>query len=250
VWRAHDEFGQWLNDGGMDRRTAAALVAVTACATALVLRAIDHAKGASTQAGQSSDAASAIDPPALTKKQKKHKKRAPQDAAGDMNLFLFEVHECTVAGKAGPLDPMDIHECTVRLESSGKKGDPRVEHMQHVLHTSVGSQLRVGVINGLMGTAIVKRIDSEFCVLACHLTEEPPRPSQLSLMVAMPRPAAFARLIMCAVCLGVKKIYVINTARTENTYWSTHVLRKEDIRAALIAGLGTFNDGCEDHVAR
>ena len=97
----------------------------------------------------------------------------------------------------------------------------RAEHMRRVLHAKVGDVLKVGILNGNVGHGEIVSIDETgFCLkIAC--THPPPNPSDIRLILALPRPKVARRVIAAAVGFGVKDIVLLGSYRVEKSYWSS-----------------------------
>ena len=61
-------------------------------------------------------------------------------------------------------------------------------------------------------------------------------------MLALPRPPVFRRLLSTAASLGVERIRVVGTARTEKSFWQSHDVREDAIRERLLLGLEQARD--------
>ena len=106
----------------------------------------------------------------------------------------------------------------------------RARHVREVLQTAPGEEIRVGVIDGPMGTAAVIE-DGKEIRLRCTLSNEiPPRP-RVDLLLAMPRPKVMNSLWPVLASLGVGRILISNTWKTERNYFDTHVLEPAHIHA-------------------
>lgn len=121
----------------------------------------------------------------------------------------------------------------LRQEELGADGvvtlrDRRLTHLREVLKVQHGQQLRVGVLGGLMGTAEVLAPDT----LKVTVTEPPPPRSNVSLILAVPRPKQLKRVIPAVASLGVDRVVLINAARVEKSYFDSKVLDP-----AFLAGL-------------
>lgn len=118
----------------------------------------------------------------------------------------------------------------------------RLEHIKSVLGTSVGDQLPVGRENDLMGLGeVVKLTDSE-AELVVVLDKQPPAPLPLTLILAMPRPKMFRRILQTSATLGVKDIWLINSYKVEKSFWQTPLLSDENLRENLALGLEQAKD--------
>lgn len=118
----------------------------------------------------------------------------------------------------------------------------QLEHLISVHQVDEGSSVRVGEINGLMGTGIVKSINSELAVLDIELDTPPPPPLPLTLVLAMPRPKMLRRTLQSISSLGVKQIYLINSARVEKSFWQTPFLADKALQNELLLGLEQARD--------
>ena len=117
----------------------------------------------------------------------------------------------------------------------------RARHVREVLKAEPGEEIRVGVVDGPMGTATVIEDGKELrlsCVFSAVL---PPIPS-VDLLLAMPRPKVMNRLWPVLASLGVGRILISNAWKTERNYFDTHVLEPARIRAGLIEGLQQARD--------
>ena len=118
----------------------------------------------------------------------------------------------------------------------------QLAHLNSVHQADQGSSVRVGEINGLMGTGIIQSINSEFAVLDIELDTPPPPPLPLTLILAMPRPKMLRRTLQSISSLGVKQIYLINSARVEKSFWQTPFLSDEALHNELVLGLEQARD--------
>lgn len=118
----------------------------------------------------------------------------------------------------------------------------QLEHLRLVHQQTDGSTIRVGEINGSMGTAIIKSIDRHQAILNLTLNSNPPAPLPLKLIMAMPRPKMLRRCLQTVSSMGVKTIYLINSSRVEKSFWQTPFLEKQAIENELILGLEQSQD--------
>ena len=139
-----------------------------------------------------------------------------------MNLILLEPGEVAADGTA---------------TLTGK----RARHVREVLNAAPGEAIRVGLLDGPIGTATVLE-DSRQLHLSCTFSEEIPPVPRLDLLLAMPRPKVMNRLWPVLASLGVGRILISNAWKTERNYFDTHVLEPDHIRAGLIEGLQQARD--------
>jgi RsmE family RNA methyltransferase len=140
-----------------------------------------------------------------------------------VNLVLLEPGELDADGVA-ELAPDDV----------------RARHILDVLGAQTGQTLRVGIIDGPIGTAEVLETAPR---LRLRFSPEgvPPRP-RIDLALAVPRPKAMNRLWPVLSSLGLGRIWLLNAWKTERAYFGAHALLPENIRAGLLEGLAQARD--------
>lgn len=140
-----------------------------------------------------------------------------------MNLVLLEASEVDAAGH-------------VTLS------DGRAAHLLDVLKVAPGRPVRVGIIDGPLGTATVTAIGERTVDVACAFERDvPPRPP-VDLLLALPRPKVMRRLWAQLAAMGVGQIILTNAARVERDYFDTHLLSPAAYRPLLIDGLQQARD--------
>ncbi|MBF6036018.1 16S rRNA (uracil(1498)-N(3))-methyltransferase [Pseudomonas sp. P155] len=120
--------------------------------------------------------------------------------------------------------------------------DRRLTHMQEVHRSEVGDSLRVGRINGLMGSAELLRLEAGEAELRVNLDQPPPAKLPLTLVLALPRPKMLRRVFQTVATMGVSKVILVNSYRVEKSFWQTPFLEPEAIREQLILGLEQARD--------
>ncbi|MCF9018627.1 16S rRNA (uracil(1498)-N(3))-methyltransferase [Pseudomonas syringae] len=120
--------------------------------------------------------------------------------------------------------------------------DRRLTHMQEVHRAEVGDSMRVGRVNGLLGTAEVLRLEPREAELRVSLTSEPPAKLPLTLLLALPRPKMLRRVFQTVATMGVPKVILLNSYRVEKSFWQTPFLEPHAIREQLILGLEQARD--------
>lgn len=118
---------------------------------------------------------------------------------------------------------------------------PRAEHVRSVLAPAPGQRLRIGVIDGAIGTARLVSLAPDVVLddLALEATPEPP---PIDLLLALPRPKVLARLLSPIAQLGVRRIFLSGAWKVERFYFDAHVLEPQEIRAHLLEGLSQVKD--------
>jgi RsmE family RNA methyltransferase len=131
-------------------------------------------------------------------------------------------------------------------KNSVRINDRRSEHIINVHRAIIGDQLSVGIINGAIGTAIVRKIEGLEIVLDVQIenahTKKPPPPLPLTLIIALPRPKMIKRILQTCATMGVKDIIFLNSYRVEKSYWQTPLLHEEKIQEQLLLGLEQGKD--------
>jgi 16S rRNA (uracil1498-N3)-methyltransferase len=140
-----------------------------------------------------------------------------------MNLLLLEPAELAADG-------------TARL--SGR----RARHALEVLRTAPGRTIRAGLVGGRVGEAEVLAAGGEDVVLAARLDRDPPPPSPVTLLLALPRPKMLRRILQACAAMGVKRIVLLGSWRVEKSYFGSPFLAAEAIRAELLLGLEQGKD--------
>ena len=120
--------------------------------------------------------------------------------------------------------------------------DRRLKHMQEVHRAEVGDSLRVGRIDGLLGSAELLRLESHEAELRITLDSPPPAKLPLTLVLALPRPKMLRRVFQTVATMGVPKVILVNSYRVEKSFWQTPFLEPAAIREQLILGLEQARD--------
>ena len=115
-------------------------------------------------------------------------------------------------------------------------GDRRTMHIRNVLRARPGDTLRVGRLNGLVGSATIVSDDENGVVLDARLDEPAPSP-WLDLILAMPRPKVMHRLWADLAAVGFAHIFIVNAAKVEKYYFDSHWLDEATWRPLLVEGL-------------
>lgn len=120
--------------------------------------------------------------------------------------------------------------------------DRRFTHLQEIHRASVGDTLRVGRINGLMGSATLLRLEGHEAELQVSFNQPPPAKLPLTLVLAVPRPKMLRRLFQTVATLGVPRLILLNSYKVEKSFWQTPFLNPQSIRENLILGLEQARD--------
>ncbi len=105
----------------------------------------------------------------------------------------------------------------------------QVIHIKEVLKSKVGDSLTIGEIGGNLGKATIAQINNDEVQLRdVTLDKEPPAKLDLTVILALPRPKVLRRLIMDMTSLGVNKLIIVNSYRTQKSYWQSPLLNRID----------------------
>ena len=118
----------------------------------------------------------------------------------------------------------------------------RLSHVTDIHQASIGDTLRVGCVNGLMGTGVIQALDAQQLVLDVELTETPPAPLPLTVLLSLPRPKMLKRSLQTVTAMGVKRIVLMNSYRVEKSFWQSPWLAEDKLREQLVLGLEQARD--------
>jgi len=105
----------------------------------------------------------------------------------------------------------------------------QITHIKEVLKAKEGDSLTIGEIGGNIGKATIAKIDSrEVALTNIVLHKKPPAKLDLTIVLALPRPKVLRRLIMDITTLGVNKLIIVNSYRTQKSYWQSPLLDRID----------------------
>jgi 16S rRNA (uracil1498-N3)-methyltransferase len=118
----------------------------------------------------------------------------------------------------------------------------RASHVALVLRSSPGERIQAGVVDGRMGEAEVLSVSDGEVVLRPALDRDPPPPSAVSLLLALPRPKILRRTLQAVASMGVKRIVLLGSYRVERSYFASPLLAPEAMRRELLLGLEQGRD--------
>lgn len=146
--------------------------------------------------------------------------RAPNKRAQAerMNLVLFH--------------PLELDSAN-RLVLDGR----RAEHLIRVCRVKPGKALRVGEINGRLGTGVVENVDEHRVTLRVELFDGPAATPSVHLILALPRPQMLKRIFEAAAPLGIARVDLVCTHRVEKGFLTSPVLQQPMLNAHLDLGL-------------
>lgn len=105
----------------------------------------------------------------------------------------------------------------------------QIAHVHDILNAQLGDRLKIGMLGGNLGSAVIDSIDGNNIQLReVNLTFTPPAKLNVTVVLALPRPKVLRRLIMDMTALGVRNIILINSYRTQKSYWQSPMLTRLD----------------------
>lgn len=131
-----------------------------------------------------------------------------------------------------------------------KQGEIKLTERQHrhvlkVLRPHLGDQLRVGQINTGIALAEVYEVSSEQVKIKLVENWTPIISAyQPRLILALPRPKSFRRMLRQAVVLGYKDIHFCHSYRVEKSYWQSPLLKTPSVQEDIVWGLEQAGDVC------
>lgn len=128
--------------------------------------------------------------------------------------------------------------CPDQVRLTGRRRD----HLATIVKTCEGDSIPVGKVDGLIGVGKVLQQTASHIDLEVAFNQPPPNALPLTLMLAMPRPKMFRRVLQTCATLGVKDIWLINAYKVEKSFWQTPLLEEASIREHLTLGLEQARD--------
>ena len=116
-----------------------------------------------------------------------------------------------------------------RFEQAIITDTKQIQHIQSVLGAKVGESLKIAQQGGNLGIGVIDSItDTSVRLSDIVLDIPPPNKLDLTVILALPRPKVLRRLIMDMTALGVAHIILINSYRSEKSYWQSPLLSRID----------------------
>jgi RsmE family RNA methyltransferase len=105
----------------------------------------------------------------------------------------------------------------------------QIKHIKEILKSKEGDSLSIGEIGGNIGKATITQINHDEVQLTdIVLEKKPPAKLDLTVILALPRPKVLRRLIMDMTSLGVNKLIIVNSYRSQKSYWQSPLLERID----------------------
>ena len=118
----------------------------------------------------------------------------------------------------------------------------RLTHVRETHRAELGDVLCVGLLDGLLGSGTVLRLDEEALEMHVELQQPPPAKLPLTLILALPRPKVLNRVLASATSLGVRSIHLVNAWKVEKSYWKSPRMAEENLLHQRALGLEQAKD--------
>jgi RsmE family RNA methyltransferase len=118
--------------------------------------------------------------------------------------------------------------------------DRRAVHIHKVLRAKVGDRVRVGVINGPIGSGLVASVVKgrpTRVELVVELGEIPTHQPEIDIILALPRPIMLRRILGQVAALGIGTLFIIQANRVEKSFWDSGILDEREYLEHLRHGL-------------
>ncbi len=96
-------------------------------------------------------------------------------------------------------------------ENCVRLNDRRFQHIRQVHSPSVGDSLKVGELNGKIGTGKVTELSDQEIILELELGDLPPQALPCTLVHALPRPKMLTRVLQTVAAMGIKELFLTNS---------------------------------------
>lgn len=137
----------------------------------------------------------------------------------------------------------------LRPDGTAALRDRRAAHLRDVLRAGPGDRVQAGLVGGRMGAAEVVASSAHEVVLRPAPDREPPSPSPVSLLLALPRPKILRKVLQAVASMGVKRLVLLGSWRVERSYFASPLLAPAALRAELLLGLEQGRDTVLPEVA-
>lgn len=129
------------------------------------------------------------------------------------------------------INPQEIDDNTVIFK------DQRSTHIRKILRAKKGDSVKIGIINGSIGTGQILDIATDSVTLSIHANDPPPPKAEIDLILALPRPIMLKRVLAQATSIGVNKIFLIKANRIEKSFFHASLLKNKAYQEHLLLGL-------------
>ncbi|HUW41784.1 MAG TPA: RsmE family RNA methyltransferase [Rectinemataceae bacterium] len=116
------------------------------------------------------------------------------------------------------------------------RSDRRYEHVRKVLKKRPGDRLLAGIVDGAVGSALLRELDDAGLVLEFEAEGEAPPLAPIVLVLGFPRPIQAARILRDLTSLGLSRIELTLTELGEKSYAQSDLFAKGEVRRHLVEG--------------
>ena len=114
--------------------------------------------------------------------------------------------------------------------------DERGEHIIKILHKKEGDTFSAGVINGMAGTATIKKIENGEITFDFKPDSEGKNLYPLKMIIGFPRPIQLKRLLRDIAALGVQEVHLTGTELGEKSYMQSNLVEHGTAYQMLLDG--------------
>ncbi len=116
----------------------------------------------------------------------------------------------------------------------------RAAHIREVHRATVGKVLKVGLAGGGVGLGIVTELgekDGNTVTLEVDLPRTQPPPPLVSLILALPRPQTFKKVLEIAGAVGIRQLLLTGSERVQKSFFSSSLLKDDSWKRHLYLGM-------------
>ncbi len=116
-----------------------------------------------------------------------------------------------------------VPEAAVQANGQITLADSNVcKHINQVLKLEVGDQLKIAIENQCLAVATIAQLsDTVMCLANVNNKTAPPAKMPCTMVLALPRPKVFRRLIIDMTAQGVSHIVLLHSFGVDKSYWQT-----------------------------
>ncbi len=112
-----------------------------------------------------------------------------------------------------------------------------------------GAEIRYAVLNGKIGTALVRKVTTLEIEIVLKIQLNPPTRGKTYLVVAVPRPQTVKKVLQLAGSTDVSEVHFLRTSTVTKSYLQSNTLLNENINASLYEALEQVHDSVPPKVA-
>ena len=115
--------------------------------------------------------------------------------------------------------------------------DHRARHLLEVLRCQPGSRFRAGVVNGPSGVGTIVEIERDRMRIELCCTTDAVQPTDVTLVVGLPRPPSAAKILYQATAIGCRAIHFVHTELSDRNYAGSRLWQRAEWRRHLLDGV-------------